>query len=322
MSTQEIHPSVSLDELTEKVDREVAIQAASKYAAKHVDILTEIRERYPIDGSGLLSQNLTTSPSLDAHLKSEVTLLRDRLRQAIFYCASAMEERKYRDTVSEAHGVTGLKQRNDALAIIEAEKRLHISCQTLKLTVDVFNQLNDDIISSADKDERRLFANAVLISELAAFVIEYMRGYQLDGFSEIQMLYNDSVRHIKSTRDTIERNRAQLNDDRISKEERAQRESENAEHLQALDIMENAWKEWVEDNSELVSWAEEAKNMIPALVARKNSADVRLDVLHGIALLRAVKENASAMKAVTVGIGRLTMQPLPGEKVRKLIRGG
>lgn len=315
------HPSLSAEELVEKVDREVAIQAASKFCSKHVDLLTEIREKYPVDGSALLTENLLSSGDISANIKNEVTLLRQRIRQVILHCASAMEERKYRDTLADAANIPGMKQKQSAMELIEAEKRLHISCQTLKLTVDLFNHLNDEIVLEADKDDRKLSANAVLVSELAGFVIEYMNEYNAEGFGEIERLYKESAAQIQETRNAIKRNRAQLEDQRIPKEERDRCEAENSEHEQALDIMDSTWRDWLNDNNELVRWASEAKNMIPALEARKNSADVRLDVIHGITLLRAVKENATAMKAATMTIGKLRMPALPVDKVRKLIGG-
>jgi hypothetical protein len=316
------NPFMTADELTEKVDRDVAFEAATKFAAKHVDLLAEIREKFPVDGSDLLSKNLATSPHVNTQLKQEVGLLREKLRQAILHCAIAIEERKYKSTIAEANVEFGMKQKQAALSVINAEKKLHISCQTLQLTVDVFNRLNETIIAEAEKDDRRLFANAVLISELASFLIEYINGYEVEGFADIERLRNESLAHIKATRDKINRNREQLEDTRISPEDRAQREAENLEHEEALNVMEQAWNDWMEDNKGNVNWAHGIRDLVPTLVARRDSAEVRLEVLHGIALLRAVKESAGAMKAATVGVGKLTMKPLPGETVKKLIRGG
>ena len=173
-------------EKLEKAEREVAFETATALAKKHIDILTEIRERHLIDDSELLSERIVSIPKISAQMKREVSGLRDRLRTAILTVAANIEERKYRDATQIAKSTPGMKQRQIASNIVDSEKRLHISVQSLQVTVDVFNTLNDQILEYLDKDARKFFANAVLISELASFLIEYIKKFEVDGLIDIQ----------------------------------------------------------------------------------------------------------------------------------------
>ena len=51
--TEESAPFMTPAELVEKVNRDVAFEAAEKFAAQHVDILTEVREKFPRGRSGI-----------------------------------------------------------------------------------------------------------------------------------------------------------------------------------------------------------------------------------------------------------------------------
>jgi hypothetical protein len=311
--------SAQLAETLEKVEREVAFETATAFAKKHIDILTEIRERNLVDDSELLSERIVAIPKISAQMKREVSGLRNRLRTAILTVAVNIEERKYRGATQIAKSTSGMKQRQIASSIVNSEKRLHISVQSLQVTVDVFNILNDQILEYLDKDRRKFFANAVLISELASFLIEYIKAFQVDGLMDILALHKERLVYFKQIRADIDRSRRQLADSRISEEERALRAMELQASVENLDEIERSWSEWVRDYQGNVKWVQSVRDLIPALEARRDVANIRLKVLQELGILARIRENAMALRETTLTISQLKLAPLPNEKLMRLI---
>ena len=306
-------------EKLEKAEREVAFETATALAKKHIDILTQIRERHLIDDSELLSERIVAIPKISAQMKREVSGLRDRLRTAILTVAANIEERKYRDATQIAKSTPGMKQKQIASDIVNSEKRLHISVQSLQVTVDVFNMLNDQILEYLDKDARKFFANAVLISELASFLIEYIKGFEVDGLMDIQNLHKERLPYFKQIRADIGKSRKQLADSRISKEERALRMAELNASAENLDEIERNWSEWVRDYQGNVKWVQSVRDLIPVLEARRDAANIRLKLLQELGILARIRENAMALRETTLSISQLKLAPLPNEKLMRLI---
>ena len=306
-------------EKLEKAEREVAFETATALAKKHIDILTEIRERHLIDDSELLSERIVSIPKISAQMKREVSGLRDRLRTAILTVAANIEERKYRDATQIAKSTPGMKQRQIASNIVDSEKRLHISVQSLQVTVDVFNTLNDQILEYLDKDARKFFANAVLISELASFLIEYIKKFEVDGLIDIQNLHKERLPYFKQIRADIGKSRKQLADARISEEERALRMAELKASAENLEEIERSWSEWVRDYQGNVKWVQSVRDLIPALEARRDVANIRLKLLQEMGILARIRENAMALRETTLTISQLKLAPLPNEKLKRLI---
>ncbi len=306
-------------EKLEKAEREVAFETATALAKKHIDILTEIRERHLIDDSELLSERIVAIPKISAQMKREVSGLRDRLRTAILTVAANIEERKYRDATQIAKSTHGMKQRQIASNIVDSEKRLHISVQSLQVTVDVFNTLNDQILEYLDKDARKFFANAVLISELASFLIDYIKKFEVDGLMDIQNLHNERLPYFKQIRADIGKARKQLADARISKEDRDLRMAELKASAENLEEIERSWSEWVRDYQGNVKWVQSVRDLIPALEARRDVANIRLKLLQELGILARIRENATALRETTLTISQLKLAPLPNERLMRLI---
>ncbi len=306
-------------EKLEKAEREVAFETATALAKKHIDILTEIRERNLIDDSELLSERIVAIPKISAQMKREVSGLRDRLRTAILTVAANIEERKYRDATQIAKSTHGMKQRQIASNIVDSEKRLHISVQSLQVTVDVFNTLNDQILEYLDKDARKFFANAVLISELASFLIDYIKKFEVDGLMDIQNLHNERLPYFKQIRADIGKSRKQLADARISKEDRDLRMAELRASAENLEEIERSWSEWVRDYQGNVKWVQSVRDLIPALEARRDVANIRLKLLQELGILARIRENATALRETTLTISQLKLAPLPNERLMRLI---
>ena len=306
-------------EKLEKAEREVAFETATAFAKKHIDILTEIRERHLIDDSELLSERIVAIPKISAQMKREVSGLRDRLRTAILTVAANIEERKYRDATQIAKSTHGMKQRQIASNIVDSEKRLHISVQSLQVTVDVFNTLNDQILEYLDKDARKFFANAVLISELASFLIDYIKKFEVDGLMDIQNLHKERLPYFKQIRADIGKSRKQLADARISEEDRALRMAELKASAENLEEIERSWNEWVRDYQGNVKWVQSVRDLIPALEARRDVANIRLKLLQELGILARIRENATALRETTLTISQLKLAPLPNERLMRLI---
>jgi len=303
----------------ERAEREVALETTAAFARKHVDVLTDIRERHLIDDSELLSERIVAIPKISAYMKREVAGLRNRLRTAILTVAANIEERKYRSVTQMAHSTPGMKQRCIASDIVSSEKKLHVSVQSLQVTVDVFNTLNDQIIEDLDKDPRKYFANAVLMSELASFLIEYIKQFEVDGFMDIQNLRKERLAYFKEIRADIDRSRRQLAKAKISDQERALRAAELGASAENLDEIERSWSEWVQDYQGNINWVQTVRDLIPALEARRDVANIRLKVLQELGILARIRENAMALRETTLTISQLKLAPLPNEKLIRLI---
>jgi hypothetical protein len=89
-------------------------------------------------------------------------------------------------------------ERERANALVHAEKRMHISYQALRIAVEYFSELNENLLASIDRERSTareanlVLGNAITVFELTEFVIRYVERFRLDGHDDIHRLHREA----------------------------------------------------------------------------------------------------------------------------------
>ena len=171
----EVLPNATSDPLAQ-TKRAAGFQVIKQALNDHLDRITSIRAKYPVEDSDLLSSNITHATDVPEQVRAEVRALHSRIRQIIGGIAFAIENDKYRDIEESIKSLPARSMRERAASLVKADKDLHISYETLRLTISFFSDLNSEVLSriehepSVERQAQMMFGNAILIYELTDYV--------------------------------------------------------------------------------------------------------------------------------------------------------
>ena len=163
--------------------KESGREALQHLLENHVENLLRMREEKDIRDIDLLSCNRRLRKLPDAEVAAGIASLHGQMRELIGQVAHQIEERNYRSAEEAIREMEVSKhERLQALALIEADKALQVSCCSLKVTVEMFSQMNRwllDRLSESDslpaeQERKMLLSNAILAYEITDFCIRFI----------------------------------------------------------------------------------------------------------------------------------------------------
>lgn len=301
------------------------IRAVAQTLDSHIERIAKIRANYRISDSDLLSSNISRATDVPAQLRAEVSALHVRIRQIIEQVASSIEGEKYQDTESLAQGLAGRSERERAIRLVRADKDIHVSYETLRLTVSFFSELNSEVLSrierepSGERETQMMFGNGIMIYELADFVIGFIENFAPGGFHELEDLHRETLRRIEKTLNDQERLIASAHRDGIEPEVREGILTDARNREQALNVFREEWDRYVAETKQFYGSVKDVQQKIPTLGLIRENARVQLDVLEMVSMLRFLKQNADAVRATVDALKGFRLAPLTTARVRRLL---
>jgi hypothetical protein len=164
-----------------------------------------------------------------------------------------------------------------------------------------------------------MFGNAIMIFELASFVIDYIARFTLGGAAEVDRLHQETLRQVAKIRSDEEALAADALREGIEPAVREGILQDSRHRTAALDLFLDEWNRYVSDTKEFHKRVEEVQNKIPTLELIRRNARIQLDVLELVAMLRFLRQNADAVRATVESMQGFKLAPLTPAKVRRLI---
>jgi len=266
-----------------------------------------------------------------ASIHQQISNLQIKFQTIINSVAVKIEDNKYKSAEEaiedmQRRGRISAAQKNITQQLVSADKKLHISCQSLKVTVDFFTALNEHMVQEietckdSDQEYRLVPGNAILVYELTDFVIKYLQSFETEGISEIYAVKSEIDRKIQKIKTEIEELRNRTQSDKIFPDIKQNILSNVAEREEAVKIITNAWNDYL---GEVKTLSDETDsfigNWLPNLELIRDDAKNQITTLDAVAIVRALKGNLNALKSVGKSLKTIPLVSLSPDRVRRLL---
>lgn len=324
-----INEVLTPDEYREMAERKAAGEATKQVIEKHLEDLMQFREQFPLDDMDLVSSRIGQRQDIPKHVKQQIGALHAKMRNIIEEAASRIEIYKYKNSEEVLANIKlSFNEKSKANSLITAEKQVHISCQSLKIAIDFFSELNRLIFDKIEKAketgdsklERNLvLGNAILVYELTDFLITYIKSFELQGMSEIEKLHSSMKIEVKQLRNEEEKRKGDIQLEDIDQTVRDHILSDVQHRLKSFDILEKEWDNYIEQINGLKTEVGNVGKKLPTLNAIKDNAKGQIKFLQAAAVMNIVKSNLNAVQASISSLEGLRLVSLSPDRVRRLL---
>ena len=313
------------DDPLDEVKRAGGVQALTHTLDNHIELVRTIKADYPLDDSELLAPNIAQAKDIPAKLRDDIAQLHARIRDIIEQVALKIESGKYQETEAVAKSLPGRNERDRAIRLVEADKAIRISYESLRTTVEMFSGLNEKVLTkiqqerSEDRKTQMFFGNAIMIYEMADFVIDYIENFRPTGFRELESLHQETLQRIDKARKDQESLATRAQREGIEPTVRDATLEDVRIRGEALDAFQEEWDNYVAETKQLHSRVDEVHKKVATLELIRDNARVQLSVLELVSMLRFLRQSADAVRAAVETLQGFRLAPLTASRVRRLV---
>ncbi len=312
-------------DLPDQSKRDAGFRLIQEALNDHLDRITSIRAKYPVEDSDLLSSNITHATDVPEQVRAEVRALHSRIRQIIGGIAFAIENDKYRDIEESIKSLPARSMRERAASLVKADKDLRISYETLRLSVDFFSDINSMLLerieqeSQANRQSQLMFGNAIVIYELADYVIGSIKKFTPGGLRELEDLHQEALWRIEKARYAQQRHIENAGGDSVDPGLRDAVLRDAREREAALSIVQDEWGRHITEASQFSSSVDNVRQKIPDLELIRENARLHIDVLEMVSMLRFMRQSPNSILDTVDALKGFRLAPLTETRVRRLL---
>ncbi len=296
---------------------------------EHLEMVMRLRRDIEIDDIDLIAVNASKNKRVDQAVRQQFASLHEEMKGIIQQIARQIEEENYK-TCAEAIRGFQLSQSQEAKAetLIKADTDVHISCRSLKVAVEMFRYLNNQMVHELNKRrqgddpvaERQLvFQNALLVYELTDFVIRFIEDFCAQGVKEIVGIHNEMQRMIASLQKEQKSLRKQAEAPEIDEILREQVRCNIASRDESIQVCQKAWGEYMQTIRSIDDGSGPVKKSLPNLRLIRDNARTQLKLLEIVAVLQIVQNNIGAIEATAATLQGIKLIELNPDRVKRLI---
>lgn len=313
----------------EQVEKEAAGSALEEIFDRHINAIIEIRRTRPVDNIGLVSHSITSNGNIPDAVRKDVASLQDKMRRLIALAAERIEERHY-ESIEQVLANTdmGFNERNRVQKFVAADKKFAISCQSVRVCMELFAEFNSRILDKVGQavvsgdvgaEKTMILGNAVLVYELADFLAKYIETFRIQGLDEVEQIHEEMQEFSENVRKQIEETRRDANEPSIGDELRRSiiASAEGQERL--IVAIDEEWKKFMEVLENAKQQVSTVSQKLPSIRLIKKNAYNQLSVLQAAEVVNIVKGNITALNAAKVALEKIELAPLPEERIRRLL---
>lgn len=318
------------DQIFDDVQREAGVQAIQKITTNHVTDIGYIREHFPVNDLDLLSMRVTNLRNVPTDIKQRIAGFQARVRRVIDLVANEIEEHKYQKTENDITNMDiSANEKLRVNTLVSAEKKLFISFESLKNTIELLSQVNVFILEKIDESERNkdeaterkmVLANALLVYELTDYVITYIETFSLQGLNDIKSINQNELKKLQE----LENQANDLRKRAESANSPQVRDAtlEYADNIQnSVGIMRQEWNAYLAEISQLCNSIDSTRTMISDLKLMRDSASLQIDFISNALTLGILRKNYIALFDSVKGLETLKLVSLNPDRARRLFFG-
>jgi hypothetical protein len=301
---------VFLSQGTALIEKELASQA---------EYVTTLRQSFELKNIDLLSKNIIIKKDINNEIKSKIKEYSLNLRKILIATAHFIEKEKFK-TVDEAIENLGLARfdKNRLYSLVAAQKAISFSYGTLVTLIEIFRRSNKNILDEINQlgransiDERLdktalYLKNAIIVYELASFVVDQLSAFGLEGVAELDAIKKDVFSDIDKGRKDDESLTSRLQGSTLEKN--TLQEIEQRERIR-LRIQEK-WDNMMKSIGGQQAKAGEAKGFLSDLEIVRDNAKNRIDILNIASTTILVENSINLIGDLAANINDWVLPPL------------
>lgn len=294
---------------------------------KHFNDLIKIRDSYSVKSVDLLSGQIATNYKIPSReLVNDISGLHNKVRDVIQRTAVFIESKKF-SAAEKAIAEMDLAHvdREKAQALVLADKKINISYQTLKATVEYFKEINEFLHDRMNRTRSRrreshlAIGNAILVYELTDYVIKFIESFNVDGYGELMQLYNTTQKKIGELRGMQKQLESNAKRDDVESKATIQTLENIRLREESIKVLEREWKDYIESVDVLKSDLGKVKLKIPTLNVIREDAKIQIELLQEVEMLRVLKQNITIVEATLLTLESIQLIALSPDRVRRLL---
>ncbi|MGH3871282.1 MAG: hypothetical protein ACRDSR_07155 [Pseudonocardiaceae bacterium] len=311
-----------------------ATRAALEIAENFVPALAAVRRLLPVDDVELISSQLSKyvrkrSPlprDIQERVAQDVLNMRSTLAGLVEQTAQWIEYYEYSDVEQAASQLPAANLRNRAAKLISGEKELHVSAQSLRTTIELFVKMNEQVVSRVEatpagitEERNLLLANAVLVYEIADFVVGYIESYRTRGIAELRLIQAEIAGQIRADRARVRKRVVEIEQIDLPDDLREEYKRECEDNENALQLASDTWAEYIGEEEEVAkSISKELVRIAPMVRMRRDLAYDRIAVLSKAELTMLIKKSVQEIKAAAILTANLRLAALTPARLNRL----
>lgn len=319
-------PMARLSGPVERAHRQSGARALSAIMDRHLGTVLRARTDHRVEDTDLLTTGLPDRTNVPQDVRDELLRLHDDVRKIIERIAVKIEDGNYTDAAEAIRKMPlSFGDRERATSLVNADRAMHVSYQTLRTTVEYFSELNDTVLEridrerSPDREANMMLGNAIMIYELTEFVIRSITEFGVAGVDEIERVHGETRKKIAALREQQQDLERRANTEGIEEAVRRATLEDVRNRAEAIDELEREWAKYLGEVAGLRSLVDEVRAKVPTLELIRDNARVQIGVLQLVAMLRFLKQNADAIKGTIDTLKGFRLAPLSSNRVRRLI---
>lgn len=334
--------NVNFDANTLKEEAKKAAGEAVKQAGREacfdlvkecVDSLMETVETQKIDPTDLVDSKVKPL-SIPEVVNQQIASLSQQIAYVINKVAIQIEESNYenwRDALKDLSDMPETR-RQQLEKLIEGEKQINVSVQSLAMTVDVFAHINKEIISELEaaqnagdqKKERKLILyNAVLIHELCKAVLKYLDQFKLFGMDQIREVDRAIHERAQKANSHIANLERFTNDPAIDPVTAEAYKTQVRNSRAIMDQMLKTWQEYKSQTDQTCAQTIKAcGDLRTRIEAKKESAATQICLLNMASMIGMMRSTFQEFQQITATVEGLELTGLTPERVTSLFLQG
>ena len=309
----------------EHLKRRSGLTAIGNLLDEHIQSVLGVRARFPIDDDNLLSTRVGRQRALPAEVRNGLSGLHTQMRRVIQQVAVTIEQSRYRELDIALESIdAGFAERKRAAALVQADKELHVSYETLRLTVEFFSELNQGVLSRIRSETSRrvesnmMFGNAIMILELTDFVIGFVSEFRLA--NDLDGLHAEAKKRVAEARSRQAALKQRMQrDDKVDPAVRATILEDIEDREGALLELEREWLTYVDGARGLNDLVREVRTMLPTLEVIRENAEIQILTLQLVAMLRVLTQNSDSIRGAVASLKGFRLARLSSGSVRRLL---
>ena len=332
----------AIDERTQRVrtylqDTQILIEEEEKAAAQdaimvvleqQIEQVSALKKNNSLSNLEVLSGEIGTQDGIPRQVKRELGQLHERIQAIILSVASEIENRNYQalEQVAEDDSLD-VAEKEQVTDLVEADKSFRISTQTLRLTVELFQKLNNRIkerletLDEGEVDQERslVVGNAVIVYEVTDFVIKYLEDFRPTGKEEIKRVHQAVSTELEDIRRESERLRLMAEDTKVSEGVRQNLLKQADSFINGINLVNESWEEYLESTRETEGRIQKTLEVLPTLHAMRQAAQVQLRLLSVMTITQMITDNLRDLSNTVSLVENITLVELDPDRVRRLL---
>jgi len=324
-----VEKALKPEDYVELAEKKAGALAIEYLIDRHLVQIMDIREAYPLDDLDLLSSELKDRYDIKKSVRKEVSRLQEKIRLIVEAITRRIADRKYNSTEEAIEGMKlSRNERTKFDDLLNNDKKVHISCQSLKVSVDVFLELNKRIIEKIEQSEisddkqtarRMILGNAIIVYELLDFVISYIETFRVVGIEEITAIYESACRENKRLLEKENEREKRANSEYIIAEIRKQILTDVNSRKEVISRLSQEWDAYMKTISEKKEKTATVNESLPSLKLMRDNAKGQIEVLQAALVLGIVKTNMGALQSSMDALGKIELVTLSPDRIRLLL---